>query len=123
MFPKWGNPWIYGNADVTMVRSWSNVCSSVTGNHPDGDAATTFLNHACHRDCAKTACFPPTGSVLSLEPQPSCMTGTSLTGLVTWAATFLTADIAATFGIGALTLGLIGLLWYLSQENITAAEA
>lgn len=43
--------------------------------------------------------------------------------LVQIAAGLASPGLIATVGIGALTLGLIGLLWYLSQENIAAAEA
>lgn len=47
------------------------------------------------------------------------MTTGSLTGLVTRAAELLAGDTVGTAVIGALTLGLIGLLWYLSQEDMS----
>lgn len=43
--------------------------------------------------------------------------------LVQIAASLLDPGLMATAGIGAMALGLIGLLWYLSQENVPPAEA
>lgn len=38
--------------------------------------------------------------------------------LVQMVAGVVDTGLVTTAGIGALTLGLIGLLWYLSQENL-----